>query len=79
MLAHDIKKALEFLIHYEDVNITHSFDEYILSYSKFTGGFRIENTSTGLIDLFKDIETCSAAVHDIFIKKGVSTLSNIVP
>lgn len=71
MLTHDIKKALEFLIHYGDVNITHTFDEYILSYSKLTGGFRIENTSTGLIDLFKDIESCSAVLNEIFIKKGV--------
>lgn len=71
MLTHDIKKTLEFLIHYEDVNITHTFDEYILSYSKLIGGFRIENTSTGLIDLFKDIKSCSAVLNEIFIKKGV--------
>lgn len=72
MLTHDIKKTLEFLIHYEDVNITHTFDEYILSYAKLTGGFRIENTATGLISLFNDIESCSAALHEIFSTKGVS-------
>lgn len=71
MQTHDIKKTLEFLIHYEDVNITHTFDKYILSYSKSAGGFRIENTSTGLIDLHKDIESCSAVLHEIFRKKGV--------
>jgi len=78
MLTHDIKKTLEFLIHYEDVKITHTFDEYILSYSKSTGGFRIENTSTGLIDLFKDIESCTVAIHEIFTKKGVTAFSNII-
>lgn len=72
MLTQDIKKTLEFLIHYEDVSITHTFDEYVLSYSKLTGGFRIENTVTGLIDLYKDIESCSVVLQEIFIKKGAS-------
>lgn len=73
MMTHDIKKTLEFLIHYEDINLTHTFDEYILSYSRL-GGFRLENTLTGLIDTYKEIESCSAKMQEIFSAKGVLLL-----
>lgn len=67
MLAHDIKKTLEFLIHYEDVEITHTFGGFVLSYSKLTREFLIEDTVAGFTDKFKNISSCTIALNKIIV------------
>lgn len=74
MLTHDIKKALEFLIHYELFSISHHFDAYVVSFSNITRGFKIEDSTTGIIKKYKDLESCSSALYEILSKKGVTTL-----
>lgn len=65
MINRDIIKGLESLVQYGDVKITHTFGEHRISYSKLSKEFLIENSVTGLIERYKDKESCSVAVVKI--------------
>ncbi|PLS18141.1 hypothetical protein CVD28_07535 [Bacillus sp. M6-12] len=61
----ETKKMLENLIFYKDVQITHTINGYILTYSKDLKCFQILCNKTGELTQYADIESCESALSKI--------------
>ena len=70
MKRSEILNTLENLVYFKDVEITHTFDEYTITYCKNNKAFYVGNNKNGDVAAYSDIDSCAIALFDLLNKKS---------
>lgn len=71
MTITEIKKTLDNLLYYKDVEITHTVKDYALSYCKESNCFIIENMENGKVYRYEETGGCLTALNRIINNKAI--------
>ena len=68
----EILNTLENLVYFKDVEITHTFEEYTITYCNNTNSFYVKDNRNGETTGYPDVESCAIALYDLLNNKKPS-------